>query len=68
MVEQKIPEIGGSVIGQLQSQVQNQTVFYSADGKNMPESWKWENQQNINERKERKRKNNKKKEFKNKAK
>lgn len=50
-------------IGQLQSQIQRSDFMAPRDDRNIPESWKWENQTNVNEKKERKgkAKNNKRK-------
>lgn len=48
-----------SVIGQLQSQVQQNDISETNDEHNVPESWKWENLDKIKDRKERKNKNKK---------
>lgn len=50
-----------SVIGQLQSQVQQNDISETNDEHNVPESWKWENLDKIKDRKERKNKNKNKK-------
>lgn len=43
------------LLGQLQSQLQtNSADNHHHDDPNVPESWKWQNQQNIKERAERK--------------
>lgn len=47
-------------MGQLQSKLQNDGVNTNGTGENVPQSWKWENQLNINDRRERKGKRNKK--------
>lgn len=48
-------------IGQLQSQVQRTDFNEVENDFNIPESWKWENQTNVKDRKERKGKNKKRK-------
>lgn len=48
-------------IGQLQSQVQRTDFNEVETDFNIPESWKWENQTNVKDRKERKGKNKNKK-------
>lgn len=46
-----------SMIGQLQSQVQQNDFSGLSDEYNVPESWKWENLDKIKDKKERKNKN-----------
>lgn len=49
------------LLGELQSQLQVSSVAVKVqDNHNLPESWMWENQININARRERKNKNRKK--------
>lgn len=48
-------------ISQLQSQIQRSDFMETHDEQNIPESWKWENQTNVNAKKERKGKNKKNK-------
>lgn len=45
------------MIGQLQSQVQQNDFSGLNDEHNVPESWKWENVEKIKDKKERKNKN-----------
>lgn len=53
---QKNPQHG--LLGQLQSQLQSSSAdnVHQDNDANVPESWKWQNQQNIKERRERKNK------------
>lgn len=45
------------MISQLQSQVQQNDYDGASDKLNIPESWKWENLDKVNDKKERKNKN-----------